>query len=158
MARSRVRVLALLSAEISFVGDMREDFRIVGRLNLPFEPDDLLERVIYTLKNEGVDVPSLGSGPFELKSGRVLTVKGRSGSVKLTSTQAKILDCLIGSFGDVVSKEDLYRRILNREPSYDDRSLDQHIFKLRHLLKGEPLRGHVTIETVRGVGYRLVNS
>ncbi|MBT1582494.1 winged helix-turn-helix domain-containing protein, partial [Klebsiella pneumoniae] len=54
--------------------------------------------------------------------------------------------------GKVMKKEDLSRRVLERELSPFDRSLDMHISNLRKKLGLRP-DGSERIKTVRSIGY-----
>jgi two-component system OmpR family response regulator len=57
--------------------------------------------------------------------------------------------------GDVVStKEDLSLKVLGRPREIYDRSVDVHISNLRKKLSTVS-SGHIEVETIRGVGWRL---
>ena len=74
--------------------------------------------------------------------------------VCLTELEGKLL-CELGRGGPApVSRDDLYRRVLERECSPYDRSLDTHVCNLRRKL-GPRKDGSARIVSARGKGYRL---
>jgi two-component system response regulator CpxR len=90
---------------------------------------------------------------LELNQGsRTLQKSGQF--VELTSTEFSILNALLQSRGEVVSKRDLYMSALGREPVPHDRSVDMHVSNLRRKLGPDP-RGDNRIETIRGIGYQF---
>ena len=70
----------------------------------------------------------------------------------LTSVEFDLLKHLLREAGKVIKKEDLSLRVLDRELSPFDRSLDMHISNLRKKL-GHRDDGSERIKTVRSVGY-----
>lgn len=82
--------------------------------------------------------------------------------VTLTATEFALLHVLMRAPGRVRSKKELARRVTlgNDDSGYvtdaDVRSIEVHIANLRRKL-GDSARAAQWIETVRGVGYRLVN-
>ncbi|MCV4732146.1 winged helix-turn-helix domain-containing protein, partial [Escherichia coli] len=69
----------------------------------------------------------------------------------LTSVEFDLLRELLKGAGKVMKKEDLSRRVLERELSPFDRSLDMHISNLRKKLGLRP-DGSERIKTVRSIG------
>lgn len=76
-------------------------------------------------------------------------------TVALTSTEFSVVEVLLRTAGQVVSKEQLSREALGRELGRYDRALDMHISNLRHKL-GPLADGGERILTVRGSGYQYV--
>lgn len=75
--------------------------------------------------------------------------------VSLTEVELGLLEKLLLSVGQVVSRQELAQKVLGRKLSYDDRSLDVHMSNLRKKLG--PINGSADrIRTVRGVGYLYV--
>lgn len=94
-------------------------------------------------------------GNLELAPGeRKATWRGRS--LPLTSTEYALLERLYENHGKAVAKAELSRKVLRREPTPDDRSLDMHIGNLRRKL-GKLGDGRSPIQTVRGTGYQLLS-
>lgn len=78
------------------------------------------------------------------------------GDEKLTLTTAEfdVLNELMKSAGAVVSREDLTRRVLHRELTPYDRSIDVHVSRVRTALR-KHFDDRDLIVTVRGVGYQF---
>ena len=72
--------------------------------------------------------------------------------LNLTSVEFELLMELLREAGKVVKKEDLSQRVLERQLSPYDRSLDMHISNLRKKL-GVRSDGTERIKTIRSVGY-----
>ena len=75
--------------------------------------------------------------------------------VPLTGVEFSLLEALVRSAGNVVSRDDLSRAALFRRTNSFDRSLDVHISNLRRKL-GPTAAGGERIKTVRGLGYQYV--
>lgn len=75
--------------------------------------------------------------------------------VSLTPRDLKLLSLLEERGGAVVTKDELYDAGWGRDYMPNSRALDQHIINLRRKLDPDKSRP-VLIETVHGVGYRLV--
>ena len=75
--------------------------------------------------------------------------------VELTTIEFDLLWYLITRTGQVVSRQDLYRKIYNLDYDGLDRSIDVYISRLRQKLGDDSAIPHY-IKTVRGVGYLLV--
>lgn len=86
-----------------------------------------------------------------------LSVQARGGAVavELTPKEALLLEAFMGRSGSPVSKSDLAVRLWGPHVSL----VDNRIEVLVHALRGklEKLESPARIETVRGVGYRLMN-
>ncbi len=72
----------------------------------------------------------------------------------LPKKEFEVLRLLMERPGRVVSREEFLDAVWGFAWIGDTRTLDQHIRRLRRRLEADP--GAPTIETVRGVGYRLV--
>lgn len=71
--------------------------------------------------------------------------------LSLTSLEFDVLHYLILHAGSVISKADITIKVLKREASYYDRSIDMHISNIRKkIAKTTP---DIKIKTVRGAGY-----
>jgi len=75
--------------------------------------------------------------------------------IDLTSKENDLLMVLFHSINKTVPKETLLQKVWGDEGDYVGRTLDVYISKLRKKLEEDPM---VSIENVRGVGYKLVVS
>jgi len=118
----------------------------------PFEPDELLARIRAILRRAGKETvvrDTIEAGGLTLDS-RVREVRYRNQPLEITSVEFDILDRLMGSAGQVVSRDDLAVVLYQRESTPYERSLDVHISHLRKKLE---VTGRSLIRTVRGIGY-----
>lgn len=76
--------------------------------------------------------------------------------LRLTALEFDLLESLARSRGRVKSREQLIESIAERLYDGLDRSIDVHIWSLRKKLGDDPKNPRF-IETVRAVGYRLIN-
>jgi two-component system, OmpR family, response regulator CpxR len=125
----------------------------------PFNPRELLARIRAILRRSQ-PVPTEGAGSVSDKvvvsdveldpAARV--VRRQGDPVDLTSVEFSLLELLMRSAGQVVTREQIAQDVLGRQFYPYDRSIDMHVSKLRRKL-GEPLGGGERIKTIRGVGY-----
>jgi two-component system phosphate regulon response regulator PhoB len=122
----------------------------------PFSPRELVLRVNKVLRRGQTDQAE----PDTLKFGELLIdtpqhlVKWRGKSVELTSTEFKLLLLLAQRCGRVQSREQLLRDVWEYHSMIDTRTVDTHMRRLREKLGSAAKR----LETVRGVGYRFVET
>jgi two-component system, OmpR family, phosphate regulon response regulator PhoB len=119
----------------------------------PFGVRELLARVKALLRRSEVASTStevLKTGKIVIDSSR-RTVTSSGKPVALTATEFNLLKALAEKEGRVISREDLLSLARGDDVAVMDRTVDVHVAALRKKLgkQGE------TIETVRGVGYRL---
>lgn len=120
----------------------------------PFNPRELVARLRAILRRVQGDA----SGAEKiLVDGLELSEASRSAKLEgeeviLTSVEFDLLKHLLLEAGKIIKKEDLSLRVLDRELSPFDRSLDMHISNLRKKL-GHREDGSERIKTVRSVGY-----
>jgi two-component system response regulator CpxR len=117
----------------------------------PFEPLELVARIRAILRR----TRPAGSAPLEISGVRLdpgaRTVQFAGQPVEVTSIEYDILEVLMRSAGRVVSRDELTRRLYQRDSTPFDRSIDVHISHLRKKLEGS----QELIRTVRGVGYQF---
>src|SRR3546814_82802 len=77
-------------------------------------------------------------------------------AIELTGAEFDVLRILIEDAGQVIAKDDLSRRALNRRLGAFDRSIDMHISRLRQKLGPHP-DGTPRVRSVRNRGYLYVN-
>lgn len=122
----------------------------------PFSARELLARMHAVLRRARASVPPaqdevLAVGDVVMDV-RARTVRRDGHLVELTSFEFEVLRALLSSAGEVVSREDLFRRVLQREYSVFDRSVDNHVSALRKKL-GAQVDGVERIRAVRNAGY-----
>jgi two-component system phosphate regulon response regulator PhoB len=81
-----------------------------------------------------------------------VTVKGAP--IELTATEFRLLRLLMERKGRVQTREHLLLNVWNYETEIETRTVDTHIRRLREKLGAEA----DLIETLRGVGYRMIDS
>lgn len=119
----------------------------------PFNPRELVARLRAILRRANVDTTSEKIVVEDIEiSETSRSAKLHGEEVILTSVEFELLKHLLLEAGKVIKKEDLSLRVLDRELSPFDRSLDMHISNLRKKL-GPREDGSDRIKTVRSVGY-----
>ncbi len=119
-------------------------------LSKPFHMEELLARLRALIRRaSGLASPLLQCGPLSLdtRSGRV-TLDGQL--VTLTSHEYKVLAYLMHRPGSVVSRTELTEHIYAQDFDRDSNTIEVFVGRLRKKLPA------ALIETVRGLGYRLV--
>lgn len=153
--RSAVPVLMLTAR-----GDAVD--RIVGLevgaddyLAKPFHPRELIARIRAILRRPAASAAgpadrrlTVGDLVLDLARGRAAVAER---TVALTGAEARVLEELMRSAGQVVSRQQLCERSLGRPLEAFDRSIDTHVANLRRKL-GE---GAPEIRGVRGAGYAM---
>jgi two-component system phosphate regulon response regulator PhoB len=123
----------------------------------PFNIKELILRVQSILRRSAETAPA---APQRLQAGEIMvdgerheaTLRGKP--VELTVTEFKLLALLIERRGRVQTREQLLVNVWNYAAGLETRTVDTHVRRLR-----EKLGDHADwIETVRGVGYRLVEN
>jgi two-component system OmpR family response regulator len=116
----------------------------------PFHIEEVLARVrALVRRSAGHATNEIECGPVRLdtKSGRV-TVSGNP--VKLTSHEFKALEYLMLHRDRVVSRTELIEHLYDQDFDRDSNTIEVFIGRLRKKVEGD------LIETVRGLGYRIV--
>lgn len=118
----------------------------------PFEPEELALRAAAILKRSHVPPP-----PDEIEmSGLVFDpnrglLQGPDGHIRLTDSELQLLSLLAQKPGEPISREDLAAQASNGT----ERSIDVQVTRLRKKIEPDP-RNPIHIQTVRGIGYRLM--
>ncbi len=118
----------------------------------PFDPDELLARIRAVLRRtQSPALPTEARLTFGAITVNQSTREVWSGGapVELTAMEFDLLDLLMRSAGQVVSRDQITAVLFEREATPYDRFLDVHISHLRKKLQG----GRKLIRTIRGVGY-----
>ncbi|MEZ4384188.1 MAG: response regulator transcription factor [Nannocystaceae bacterium] len=117
----------------------------------PFWPDELIERVRARLRRPALqrsDELVVGALRLDLS---VPEVRVGERVISLTRAELTFLKMLAKRPGQAITRAALARRVLDPERDVSERALDVHASRLR-----KKLGDAVTIETVWGIGYRLV--
>jgi two-component system phosphate regulon response regulator PhoB len=122
----------------------------------PFSPRELVLRVKNLLnrgRTQAEKKDRIATGELLIDVPRhLVSVQGRS--VDLTATEFKLLTILAQRRGRVQSREQLLHDVWNYERVIDTRTVDTHMRRLREKLG----RASKYLDTVRGVGYRFVET
>jgi len=128
-------------------------------LSKPFNPRELVARIRAILRRashrlgKGSVPDELVVGPIMLNTGTHLVhVSGKP--VPLTGAEFRVLELLMRSAGQVISREAMTEQALGRKLVAYDRSIDTHISNLRRKLELE-VGKNPEIKNVRGSGYTL---
>ncbi len=119
-------------------------------LTKPFHTEELLARVRALLRRaQGLSSPLLQCGPLALdtRSGRVL-LDGQM--VPVTAHEYRLLAYLMHHPGELVSRTALTEHLYAQDAERDSNTIEVFVARLRKKLPPG------LIETVRGLGYRLV--
>lgn len=128
----------------------------------PFNPRELVARIRAILRrgrphplhfetnsqNDKGDVLQSGSITFDT---RARTVAIHNQPLDLTDLEYMLFLTLTRRAGEVVSRDELAEKVLERELHPFDRSVDMHIFRLRRKLEAANFKG--AIRTIRHSGY-----
>jgi DNA-binding response OmpR family regulator len=128
-------------------------------LSKPFNPRELVARIRAILRRAS-NRPTRSGAPDELTVGPIVLNTGTHQAhvagklVALTGAELRVLELLMRSAGQVISRESMTEQALGRKLVAYDRSIDTHISNLRRKLELEAGR-NPEIKNVRGAGYTL---
>jgi two-component system response regulator CpxR len=159
------QIRAVSSVPVLLLTARGEDVdRIVGLeigaddyLPKPFNPRELVARIRAILRRgrpaqvpvEGHNQFASGSVRFDMST-RTATIDGEP--VDLTDLEYMFFFTLAGRASEIVSRDELAQKVLERELQPFDRSVDMNISRLRRKL--ETVRGFTgAIKTIRHAGY-----
>ncbi len=123
----------------------------------PFDAKELALRIGLILKRSAREA---GDATRQLIAGKVVldedthTVSVNGNPIELTATEFKLLKLMMERKGRVQSRENLLVNVWNYDTETETRTIDTHIRRLREKLGSESS----IIETVRGVGYRVMEN
>lgn len=127
----------------------------------PFDLDLLLARIQARLRRvpvgaavvAGPEASAISTGDLTLDRDAHAARTGR-GEVTLNPKEFELLELLVSRPGRLFPREEIIERVWHQRYLPTSRTLDVHIRRLRAKL--ELMKAEVSIQTVRGVGYRLV--
>ena len=128
----------------------------------PFSPRELLARIKAVLRraNEGVgrvrapDADYYAFGPCELRSGERELVDRDGVAIPLSTGEFNLLHALVTRPRRVLSRDQLLDLSQGRELAAFERSIDNHVSRLRKKIEEDPSNPKL-IKTVWGGGYML---
>ena len=120
-------------------------------LNLPFTVQKLVNRIKPLLPGDGANVVHAGPIRLDLDQRRVRSL-GKN--ARLTPRLATLLQILLQHRGEVIEREELFKKVWDTDYTGDTRTLDVHVSWLRRAIELDPDHPKF-LHTVRGVGYRL---
>lgn len=122
----------------------------------PFRLEELLLRVEAVIRRTRPpqQAPALVCGPIRLDpDGHAVTLEGRE--VDLSPTEFKLLEVLMRRKGKIVTRKALLADVWDMAFADNASVVDTYIFYLRKKLHTDDFQG---IQTVRGVGFRMVDA
>jgi len=149
---------------IMLTAKVEDDDKVIGLelgaddyVTKPFKPRELMARVRNVLRRTGKNeakAKTLRAGEITLnRDTREVLVTDRS--VDLTPSEFDLLAALMAAPGRVLSRLDLLDVIQGIRYEGYERTIDTHVKNLRAKIEADPRNPHY-IETVYGVGYRLI--
>jgi DNA-binding response OmpR family regulator len=129
-------------------------------LTKPFSVRELKARIKALLRRVELDQQAIPARK-ELSAGEIRValdsrqVFKNDEPLQLRYKEFELLSLLLSRAGDVVTRAELFDKIWGTDWLGDTRTLDVHIRWLREKIEADPSQPRY-IQTVRGVGYRLV--
>ncbi len=127
----------------------------------PFDLPVLLARVKGLIRRRDW-VRGSSEGPEAARIGEVqvdfarFELQRAGHTVRLTLLEAMLLRLLVQKRGQVVSKAEILEKVWNLSPDTETRAVDNFVMRLRRYLEDDGV-GPKLLQTVRGVGYRLID-
>jgi DNA-binding response OmpR family regulator len=157
--RARTPVLMLTARGDEFDRILGLELGADDYLPKPFSPRELIARISAILRRsgwqsdnkDGLRPPKIKFGDLELDLG-ARTVKKAGEPLNLTSAEFELLHIFFEFPGQVLTRDKLVERVLDRKFSPFDRSIDFHITNLRRKLGPHPDGGD-RIRSIRAIGY-----
>jgi DNA-binding response OmpR family regulator len=157
--RARTPVLMLTARGEEFDRILGLELGADDYLAKPFNPRELAARISAILRRSGwqsdnktgLRPPKIKFGDLELDLG-ARAVSKAGAPLNLTSAEFELLHMFFEFPGQVLTRDKLVERVLDRKFSPFDRSIDFHITNLRRKLGPQPDGGE-RIRSVRAIGY-----
>ncbi len=118
-------------------------------LGKPFDLGELAARIrAIARRGEGRAAPLLNCGAIVLDPAR-LTAQAQGRLISVSPRECAVLAALMERPGVILSKTEIEDRLYGWQEEIDSNAIEVHVHNLRAKL------GRETIETVRGLGYRM---
>ena len=125
-------------------------------LSKPFDLGELLARAKALIRRgKGVAHPTLRAGDLEINTLEQTVCKGED-AVTLSPMEYRILEYLMHRPRVIVSKQELLEHLYDYNWEHHSNVIEVHVSNLRKKISGSDDAS--AIETLRGRGYRLLNS
>ena len=142
----------------SLKDDVLEGFRIGADdyITKPFSMEEMLLRIeaimrrISGKRNKNGNEYQLGSMTFDIQKQTLTTNKG---IINLTTKECDLLALLVQNANNILERDYALKTIWIECTTYNARSMDVYITKLRKIIKDDP---EVEIINIHGKGYKLV--
>ena len=127
----------------------------------PFDLDVLLARIQARLRRAptGIALPARQAGTTAMATGDLVldrdthAMRASQGEVALNPKEYDLLELLLSRPGHLFPREEIVERVWHHRYLATSRTLDVHIRRLRAKL--QQIGAEASLQTVRGVGYRL---
>jgi len=127
----------------------------------PFDLDLLLARIQARLRRApaGISIAGPSLNGSTISTGDLIldrdahAIRTSAGEVALNPKEFDLLELLVSRPGHLFPREEIVERVWHHRYTPASRSLDVHVRRLRAKLK--QVSAEVSLQTVRGVGYRL---
>ncbi len=120
-------------------------------LRHPFTILKLTNRIKPLLPSDGNNILQVGAIRLDVERKRVRCL---GQNTRLTPRLVALLQALMEHPGEVVEREELFKKVWETDYTGDTRTLDVHISWLRKAIEPNPTKPKF-LRTIRGVGYRL---
>ncbi|MFA9379688.1 MAG: response regulator transcription factor [Acetanaerobacterium sp.] len=146
---------------IIFLSSASDDMNLVMAINLgaddfvakPFNLEVVTAKIQAILRRTysfGADMNVIKLGGVSLNLGESALLYG-SQRLELTKNEFKIIQLLMEAKGNIVTRDDIIKRLWETESFIDDNTLSVNVARLRKKLEGIGLTGFIV--THKGVGY-----
>jgi len=157
LRRSKSVPILMLTAR-SDIEDRIEglDAGVDDYVSKPFEPRELLLRIYAILRSGGpkpkMTLEVLSFGPFQYNAERG-ELKRNDEHIRLTDREKQILNTFAERPGQTVARTDL----VGADAALGERTIDVQVNRLRRKIEEDP-GNPLYLQTVRGIGYRLITN
>ncbi|MFC1936702.1 response regulator transcription factor [Chloroflexota bacterium] len=120
-------------------------------LTLPFTARKLVNRIDPLMPSDKGSLEKYGPIHLDTKRRQMVCHDKKT---PLTPRLVRLLEELLMKRGEVVEREELFKKVWRTTYTGDTRTLDVHISWLRDAIEKDPRKPKL-LKTIRGVGYRL---
>ena len=125
-------------------------------LTKPFSSRELLARIMSQIRRYRACPQVVHVGGLHIDPATREIRCEKSGLLQLTKTEFDLLFQLAKKHPQVVSHAELFTEVLGYKPDIETKALVMHIANIRRKLSSLNMYGQIQIQSVAGVGYRLI--